>query len=189
MTEPEIPQSIANSFGFRLSGNNSWTIKESAQQCIVDKMNIRGMRDGKVDIESPRRDTSYRFDFFPSPLHRKPVSYRIYYSGSGLTLSVDMSDVVRKDAEWGGEDDPEEIRRLNLFIGSINDCIKKSIEPMKPVSDKPEEVKPSPYGYAEESGLENIFGKMKVGGRKKTRRQKKRRATQKRKTDLHNRRR
>lgn len=205
MIEPEIPNSIATSFGFRIldKDRGTWTIKESACDCIVRNMTNKGMPHGEYENESKNRDTSYRFDFFPKGKGSPPVSYRIYWNGESLVLSVDMEDQPKKEKEWGGEEDEEEIRRLNKFIGAINDCIGKTLgfkkpTPMEYLGEKPdddEEDKPNPYGYAKKEDndeLEKAFGKLSFGkkeGGKKTRRQKKGRATRRRKTNLHNRRR
>ena len=156
------------------------------------------MPHGKYENESKNRDTSYRFDFFPKGKGSPPVSYRIYWNGESLVLSVDMEDQPKKEKEWGGEEDEEEIGRLNKFIGAINDCIGKTLgfkkpTPMKHVGEGPgdEEDKSNPYGYKDANDeLARAMGNLSVGkGKKKTRRQKKGRATRRRKTNLHNRRR
>lgn len=191
MIEPEIPNSIATSFGFRILDKDKgiWTIKDSACDCILRNMAKRGMPHGEYENESKNRDTSYRFDFFPNGKGSPPVSYRIYWNGESLVLSVDMEDQPKKEKEWGGEEDAEEMSRLNKFIGAINDCIGKTLGFKKPTpmkrlgEEEPKKEEPNPYGYTDSSKQDELEAMMKSmtlgkkeGGRKTRRRKNKRKS-------------
>lgn len=182
----KIPQTVANGIGFKYIdiSRNIWTIKES--ECIIDRMKAKGMRTGKVTVESKTRDTSYRFDFSPSITSKELHSFRIESDDDGLYVTTDMGE-----KEWGGEEDEEEKKRLDMFFDALRSCTRslgaKKFPSMAQVKAPAEEE--SKYGYSskEDVELQNLMGKMKLGGR--TRRQKNRHATKRRKTNLHNRRR
>jgi hypothetical protein len=147
---------------------------------------------GRVVIESPKTDTTYRFDFKKAG---ELYMYRIENDDDGFYLIADMGDVENKEKEWGGEEDPEEQRRLDLFMEVLKSCTKKlgkkSFPMLSQVKAPAAEPAPSLYGYADPARraepdaadeLAESMGKLSVGkGRKrKTRRSKKRRATRRR---------
>ena len=180
-----IPQNVMNGLGLKFTDKirNRWTMKED--QCVIDYMISNGMDKGRLVVESPTKDTAYRFDFKKS---EKLYRFRIYSDDNGFFYDIST------DQEWGGEETPEEKHYLDLFMKALKSCTKglgKKLFPMAAQVKAP--AAPDPYGYADPArraepdaadALAEAVGKMslkKEGGyKKKTRRQKKRRATRRR---------
>lgn len=185
-----VPQNVMNGLGLKFIDKirNRWTIKED--QCVIDYMIRNGMDKGRLIVESPTKDTAYRFDFKKS---EKLYRFRIYADDDGFYYDIST------DKEWGGEESPEEKRYLDLFMNALKSCTKGLGNKPKSLFYRDDELvpaapAPNPYGYADPArraepdaadALAEAVGKMslekkKEGGRKKTRRNKKRRSTRRR---------